>query len=555
MNDAELKRWRDQLAAEEAEDSEDEGVGGYGAQDVQLPPDQDLGLALEEPMHIPGKSPRKGVAGDIGRSLGVAGGGGPDPLDMYAGMPRRAGQAPPGPPRPIPPKFTPASGSEDPQILMHKLHVLELKLEEREIELEAARMSGGGGGGGGAGMSDAREAKMKELARRAKAATMALGRERAKTAQLASELASLKQQQQQQQGPPQGGGGGGPSVAGNGAVAAGALGGGAAARLEAAAARVGEAREGISSQDRERELKELRERLTATDRRLHETKIAVQSSKQELERYQRALKKEVGEDVSVAKLLDEASGAKGRAQQIALLNDKVKALTRRLQSLDPTEEGGGAGGPGSPGSERDRGDERQRGALQKMDHDRHRELERLLLREQELSAEVVDSRKKSEAMGARIRNLELDVRGKKEKLKTLLDKSDADDQLVEALRTELDKFRKGGGGAGGGAGVGAGVGAGGGMVGAAEDATQKKRMIELASRAAQQQTQIDRQEQIILALRDQMQQLQQKLQQKPPPPPEQRPPQDLIKLQTENSKLRELVALLQEKLADAADTY
>ena len=172
-------------------------------------------------------------------------------------------------------------------------------------------------------------------------------------------------------------------------------------------------------------------------------------------------------------------------------------------------------------------------------------LERLLLREQELSAEVVDSRKKSEAMGARIRNLELDVRGKKEKLKTLLDKSDADDQLVEALRTELDKFRKGG----------AGVGAGGGMVGAAEDATQKKRMIELASRAAQQQTQIDRQEQIILALRDQMQQLQQKLQQKPPPSPEQRPPQDIIKLQTENSKLRELVALLQEKLADAADTY
>ena len=547
MNDVELKRWRDQLAAEEAEDSEDEGVGGYGAQDVQLPPDQDLGLALEEPMHIPGKSPRKGVAGDIGRSLGVAGGGGPDPLDMYAGMPRRAGQAPPGPPRPIPPKFTPASGSEDPQILMHKLHVLELKLEEREIELEAARMSGGGGGGGGAGMSDAREAKMKELARRAKAATMALGRERAKTAQLASELASLKQQQQQQQGPPQGGGGGGPSVAGNGAVAAGALGSGAAARLEAAAARVGEAREGISSQDRERELKELRERLTATDRRLHEAKIAVQTSKQELERYQRALKKEVGEDVSVAKLLDEASGAKGRAQQIALLNDKVKALTRRLQSLDPTEEGGGAGGPGSPGSERDRGDERQRGALQKMDHDRHRELERLLLREQELSAEVVDSRKKSEAMGARIRNLELDVRGKKEKLKTLLDKSDADDQLVEALRTELDKFRKGGGGAGGGAG--------GGIAGAAEDAAQKKRMSELASRAAQQQTQIDRQEQIILALRDQMQQLQQKLQQKPPPSPEQRPPQDIIKLQTENSKLRELVALLQEKLADAADTY
>ncbi|MEC7300896.1 MAG: hypothetical protein VXW43_19755, partial [Pseudomonadota bacterium] len=41
-------------------------------------------------------------------------------------------------------------------------------------------------------LNDAREAKMKDLAKRSKQATMALGRERAKSAQLTAELAQAK---------------------------------------------------------------------------------------------------------------------------------------------------------------------------------------------------------------------------------------------------------------------------------------------------------------------------------------------------------------------------
>lgn len=45
---SDLAAWREQLAREEMEDSDDEGLGGYGRDDVVLPPDTDLGLALEE---------------------------------------------------------------------------------------------------------------------------------------------------------------------------------------------------------------------------------------------------------------------------------------------------------------------------------------------------------------------------------------------------------------------------------------------------------------------------------------------------------------------------
>ena len=79
---------------------------------------------------------------------------------------------------------------------------------------------------------------------------------------------------------------------------------------------------------------------------------------------------------------------------------------------------------------------------------------------------------------------------------------------------------------------------------------------ELGQRISKQQVQIDRQEQIINSLKDQLQQQRQQaaaaggdgMRSRPGSA---RPPQDLIHLQTENAKLRELVQLLQEKLHDA----
>ena len=95
------------------------------------------------------------------------------------------------------------------------------------------------------------------------------------------------------------------------------------------------------------------ERLAAANSRLHEAKVEGVQLKQQLGKYQRALAREVGEDVPVAKLLDEASGAKGRAQQISLLKEQVKSLKGKLATVQ------GDDGPASPDAEG-----RQRGALQ-----------------------------------------------------------------------------------------------------------------------------------------------------------------------------------------------
>jgi len=95
---------------------------------------------------------------------------------------------------------------------------------------------------------------------------------------------------------------------------------------------------------------------------------------------------------------------------------------------------------------------------------------------------------------------------------------------------------------------------------------QPSREKELASRAAAQQAQITRQESIIVALRDQLERTNETVQQmeaarrdeegatmcaaRPVSAPRALP-QDLIVARAENDKLRELVTLLHEKLAQA----
>ena len=184
--------------------------------------------------------------------------------------------------------------------------------------------------------------------------------------------------------------------------------------------------------------------------------------------------------------------------------------------------------------------------LQAMEAEKRAEAERLMLREQQLAAEVAELRKRCDAQTARIKNLEVDSKGKREKLVLMLNKSGTDDQLISALRSELDKHRArakaGGGGGGGGA--------------AAESGGRAK---ELAAKLGAQQVQIDRQEQIILSLRDELER--RNAEEKSPLPiqPASRPsssggwqPQDLIAAQTENAKLRELVSLLRQKLAQGS---
>mmetsp|Transcript_11815 Transcript_11815/g.25560 ORF Transcript_11815/g.25560 Transcript_11815/m.25560 type:complete len:166 (-) Transcript_11815:314-811(-) len=164
-----------------------------------------------------------------------------------------------------------------------------------------------------------------------------------------------------------------------------------------------------------------------------------------------------------------------------------------------------------------------------MEVERRAEMERLLLREQQLEEEAAKAKRNLEAQAARIKILEADVKSKKEKLKMMLDKSDTDDKLVSALKEELAKLRGRAGGRKSDSGEGS-------PASKPSDADTERRVCDLSARVSQQQAQISRQEQIIEALRGQVEQAANREE----------------TLGAENSKLRELAELLQQKLRETA---
>lgn len=164
--------------------------------------------------------------------------------------------------------------------------------------------------------------------------------------------------------------------------------------------------------------------------RLAELSLSYEGARAELAKYKRALEREVcgaafpnpaqpvcptgpstpsqvGSVDGAARLLEGGSGARGRAEQISLLRDQLREAQRRAM----TDNGGLAGGPSSPGS---RGEERARERLQQMEQERRHDHERLLVVEQQLRAELDESRRRADALAARIKNLEADVRSKRD---------------------------------------------------------------------------------------------------------------------------------------------
>lgn len=323
---------------------------------------------------------------------------------------------------------------------------LRAALLEREVEINRLKRLVGEE----AGTMDVRDAKLRELVRKNRGLVQALGKERATVAALqASTAAASKAPRNPLPDPP-------PDQAASAAS-------------------------------------DLRAQLSAAQARAHDYRQEAQKLKAELTKYQRALAREVGDNVPLAKVVDGQGGWRGRAQQIALL----KARLREAQGGEHPGEGGRARG-GDPA------EERARKALAAREQEKKGRLAEALVKEQALEAKCVDYAGKVEALTARIKTLEHTQKSLKEKLQLLLTKSDGDDELIAALKSQLAD----------------------GTVAAKGDATDVDGL----------RQQVDRQEQIIISLQGEVDRL--------------GGAEGMVTtLRTENDKLRELCSLLRAKVA------
>ncbi|KAJ0406495.1 hypothetical protein P43SY_001426 [Pythium insidiosum] len=173
-------------------------------------------------------------------------------------------------------------------------------------------------------------------------------------------------------------------------------------------------------------------------RKYEDLRVKMERLQHDLRRTQRALVREVGEDVPLEELLeasDSASGKRGRAQQIVMLKAKVKKLEQQLQAQSTA-----AGETENQATSQD-ADRRVQQELARQHAQRQKALDRVTAERDELRERVQELSKRQDALKSRAQVLEKEKQDAKAKLQLLVDKSRNDDALVDALQRQLETWK------------------------------------------------------------------------------------------------------------------
>lgn len=181
----------------------------------------------------------------------------------------------------------------------------------------------------------------------------------------------------------------------------------------------------------------LQKELSVAHKHIDELRRKLSSASDEVKALQRALARELGEGVSIEQAVD--GGWRGRAQQIVLLKSKVKRLEAMLGTGGSVSS---AGASTIASRTRTDVDSRAEEELAEMSSERKIAVEQLTEERARLFDECQRLEAKMNGQRARIRTLESEALLHKQQLKIVLDKSGTDDQLVQALRGEIERLKQ-----------------------------------------------------------------------------------------------------------------
>ncbi|XP_048507334.1 uncharacterized protein LOC105693140 [Athalia rosae] len=214
---------------------------------------------------------------------------------------------------------------------------------------------------------------------------------------------------------------------------------------------------------REEETKVLREKLHHINSKLYESKNTCTYLRQEINKAQKLLCSEVGDNVTIASLASsgQQNGWRGRAEQIQQLQQKITELQSKLSEYEGTCKGSVTGDDIAPIMKLDtihsfvdtnsnatqklymaalteRG--RCSRNLRNIEKEKRQKAEESAKELREMTLALEASKRKQDAAKARIKVLENDLTTAKQSVAIMNEKRSHDDQLIQALNVSCKSF-------------------------------------------------------------------------------------------------------------------
>mmetsp|Transcript_27819 Transcript_27819/g.26639 ORF Transcript_27819/g.26639 Transcript_27819/m.26639 type:complete len:434 (-) Transcript_27819:338-1639(-) len=187
----------------------------------------------------------------------------------------------------------------------------------------------------------------------------------------------------------------------------------------------------------QQEIVNLRKELTASNKTVDDLRRKTFQATEETKQLSRALANELGEGVSIEKAIE--GSWRGRAQQIIVLKAKVKKLESAVGDVSSSGTVMSAGNVSR--TKRIDVDTKAQEDLAEMSLERKHAIDCIVEEKETLSRDNQLLEEKVKAHKARIKNLEADGSRQKQQIKVVLDVKDSDDELIDALQQEIQRFK------------------------------------------------------------------------------------------------------------------